>query len=97
MGKGASKKAPRKAQAKRSASSATPAELDRDRLHQLVDRLPETEVAAAERLLVSLQDQNGSNEVRLTERDKAALREGFDDLAAGRVVSHEAMRSEFGW
>jgi predicted transcriptional regulator len=70
---------------------------NRDRIRRLVDRLPDSELGAAERFLEFLNGQHRAGEEELTEQDRAALREGYDDLATGRAVSHEEMRREFGW
>ena len=67
----------------------------RDRVRRLVDRLPDSKLGAAERFLEFLNGQAG--EESLTDEDRVAIQEGHEDLAAGRTVSHEEMRREFGW
>jgi predicted transcriptional regulator len=44
-----------------------------------------------------LNGRKEAEEEQLTDADLAALQEGREDLAAGRVVSNEEMRREFGW
>lgn len=76
---------------------------DRDRLRALVEGLPEPEIHAALRfmeylrlseddpVLAALQNAPPDDEP-LTEEDVAALEEVYEDLAQGRVVSHEEAR-----
>jgi hypothetical protein len=76
---------------------------DRERLHDLVEDLPESEVHAALRfveylrqseddpVLKALRDAPPDDEP-LTEEDLAALEEAYEDLGQGRVVSHEEAR-----
>jgi predicted transcriptional regulator len=76
---------------------------DRERLHDLVEDLPESEVHAALRfieylrrsendpVLAALRDARPDDEP-LTEEDVAALEEAYEDLAQGRVVAHEEAR-----
>lgn len=76
---------------------------DRERLHELVEDLPESEVYAALRfveylrrsdddpVLKALRDALPDDEP-LTEEDLAALQEAYEDLRQGRVVSHEEAR-----
>ena len=72
----------------------------RERLHRLIDVLPDDELERMERVLVG--ETNGSNgttladapydDEPLTPEDVAALSEARADIAAGRVVSHEEAR-----
>lgn len=75
----------------------------KERLHALIDDLPESELAAAERYLTYLRLLAQEPVLRalltapvddepLTEDDRAALREARDEVAAGRVMSHEEAR-----
>lgn len=76
---------------------------DRERLHELVEHLPEPEVHAALRfveylrhseddpVLAALRDAPPDDEP-LTEEDVVALEEAYEDLAQGRVVSHAEAR-----
>lgn len=76
---------------------------DRERLRILVEDLPEREVHAAVRFLeylhtgaddpvaVALRNAPEDDEP-LTEEEMAALREAEEDVAEGRVVSHEQAR-----
>jgi hypothetical protein len=73
----------------------------KDDLHQLVDQLDED---AAREALAYLQTLNLPAFLRdaplddepQTETERAAVAEADTDLAAGRVVSHEEIRREFG-
>ena len=75
----------------------------RQRLHALVDQLPDPEVSAAQRYLEFLrerpQDSLGAflaqapwDDEPLTEEDRIALEEGLEEAARGEVVDHEAVR-----
>ncbi len=75
----------------------------RQGLHELVDLLPEEELAAADRYLRYLQLLGTDPVLRaiaeappddepVTEEDLAALAEARADLASGRTVSHEEAR-----
>lgn len=81
----------------------------RDELHRLVEHLPDRVVGAAKRILEAL-SQAPSDSVTealakaamkepesLSDEDREALREAYDDLMAGRVVSHEEIKREFNW
>lgn len=72
----------------------------KNRLHELVERLPEPEEHAALRFLEYLAERGADPVLRalaaapdedepLTDEDREALRQGREDAAAGRVVSHE--------
>ena len=76
---------------------------DRERLHDLVEDLPESEVHAALRFVEYLRHSEDDpvlaalrnappDDEPLTEEDVAALEEAYEDLAQGRVVSHEEAR-----
>lgn len=75
----------------------------RDSLHRLVDTLPESELARAERVLEALREvaelpyrpleDAPLDDEPETPEERAAVEEARRDVAAGRVVSHaEAMR-----
>ena len=78
----------------------------RKRLHQLVDDLPDDEIAAAERYLRSLcaNDDPVLHTVRtapaddepLTDEDRAAIAEGRRDIAAGRGIPHQRVLRKIG-
>ena len=62
----------------------------REDLHQLVDRLPDSEEAAARRFLEFLVERGGYDEEPLTQEEDLALAEGLHDLREGRVRSLES-------
>lgn len=78
------------------------------RLHELVDQIPEHQLAVAEHLLTELSAHGADPKVRqllaadtddepLSEAELHGLRESREDFAAGRVRTNEEMRREFGW
>lgn len=76
--------------------------LPKQRLHDLVDQLSEDQLEPAERYLSSL--CNGDDPVirairsapiddePVTDEDRQAIAEGYQDIAAGRVFSNEQIR-----
>jgi hypothetical protein len=76
----------------------------REALHQLIDRIPETEIVAAQRFLEYLASGAALrvalaapfDDEPVTEGDSEAIARARADLEAGRVVSHEEMLREFG-
>jgi hypothetical protein len=75
----------------------------RERLHDLVDTLPENELHAALRFLEFLEGEETPSRLwslenapiddePLTPQEEAALVEAEEDLATGRVVSHAEAR-----
>jgi predicted transcriptional regulator len=76
--------------------------LTRERLHHLIDLLPERELPVAERVLEALATEPdpflralaeaASREPEELTSEEEALEEGLADLAAGRVVPHEEAR-----
>jgi len=74
----------------------------RDELRQLVDQLPDRDLYAAKRFLAYLRNTRDPvmqklmeapyDDEPLTEEDEVALAEAYEDLGAGRVVSHEEAR-----
>jgi hypothetical protein len=78
---------------------------DRERLHVLVEDLPEDEVHAALRFLEYLHHAEDDPFLRalrnappddepLTDEDVAALDEAWEDVRQGRLVSHEEVRRQ---
>jgi hypothetical protein len=78
--------------------------MSRDTLHSLVDRIPEGELAAAERYLEFLALSPAYHAARtappddepVTEGDADAIRRALDELKAGKISSHEDVLREFG-
>jgi predicted transcriptional regulator len=78
----------------------------KERLHRLVDRVPEEEVHTAERFLEYLATSEDpvmralmnapEDDEPLTDADREALEEGRRALEAGEVVSHEELRKAIG-
>lgn len=78
----------------------------RDAVHHLVDSLPAGSLLAAQRLLTALKAEEDKLPAFLrdaplddepeTNEERAAVAEGYADFAAGRVVSGEELRREFG-
>lgn len=75
----------------------------KERLHQLIEGLPEDRLVTAERLLAELHAEGDDPLVRrlleapiddepVTAEDRATLAESEADLAAGRVVPHPEAR-----
>ncbi len=81
-------------------------ETERDDLKRMIDGLPDSELHAVRRYLQFLRydidplawllDNAPMDDEPLTEEDKVAIREANEDIAAGRVVSHEEMKRELG-
>lgn len=78
----------------------------KERLHELVDRIPEGEVRAAERYLEYLA-WHGDPLLRklleapyddepISEEEEAGVREAWDDYRAGRVHTLEEVKKELG-
>ena len=78
---------------------------DRERLHDLVEHLPEPEVHAALRFVEYLRQSEDDPVLRalrdappddepLTEEDIAALEEAWEDVRQGRLISHEEIRRQ---
>lgn len=78
----------------------------KQRLHKLVDELPEKEIQAAERYLRSLCGQEHPivramraapiDDEPLTDEDRAAIEEGRREIAAGRGIPNDRIRRKFG-
>ena len=78
----------------------------KDKLHHLVDQLPECELGAAQRFLEYLRD-TGDPVLRAfmeapeddepeTEEERQAIAEAMEDIEAGRGISHEEVKRELG-
>jgi hypothetical protein len=77
----------------------------REQLHQLVDRIPDSELVAAKRALERLTyrstlaeflDSAELDDEPNSPEEKAAIAEAWDDVAAGHLVSDEDLRHELG-
>jgi hypothetical protein len=78
----------------------------RERLHQLIDALPEESLPSVERFLAERRDDadpflralaNAPKEGELlTPEEEAAVREGLDAIDRGDVVTHAEVRREHG-
>lgn len=74
----------------------------KERLHQVVDRLSEEEAADALDYIVSRGrdplarrlDAAPIDDEPLTDEERESLREGREDIAAGRVISMEDLRRD---
>jgi CO dehydrogenase/acetyl-CoA synthase beta subunit len=77
----------------------------KDDLHRLVDELPKKELHSAKRYLEYLRNlgdpvlraliEAPEDDEEETEEERAAVAEAYKDLAAGKVFSLEAVKSEF--
>ncbi len=81
----------------RKSTAARKADPLREEVRRLVDDLPEEELDSARRYLEFLGEQGSQEEEELTEEERASIARGRADHAAGRVVSHEEVKREFGW
>jgi hypothetical protein len=78
--------------------------MTREALHELVDRIPESEIVAAQRALERLAKDAAfraamfapSDDEPVTAGDAEAIARARRDLQAGRVVSHDEILREFG-
>ena len=78
----------------------------KDDLHRLVDELPQDELLTAKRYLEYLRNMSDPllktlmeapmDDEPETAEEKAAVAEAYEDLAAGRVVTFEDIKREFG-
>ncbi len=77
----------------------------REELHQLIDTLPERGLEEARRYLEALREAQGDallarlllapeDDEPLTAEEEAALAEAYEDIAAGRVMTHEELKRE---
>lgn len=78
--------------------------MNRHVLHDLIERIPESEMLAAQRFLEYLVASPALRAARLahpddepvTNADAESIERAKADVASGRVSSHEAVLSEFG-
>ena len=78
--------------------------MTRDALHELIDRLPEAEIAAAQRFLAYLATSAAfratlsapPDDEPVTRGDMESIARALTEIQAGRSVSHEAILREFG-
>lgn len=76
----------------------------RDALHNLVDRIPEAELAAAKRFMEYLATSPAyraalsapPDDEPATEADARAIARARDDIQEGRLIPHEEVLREFG-
>lgn len=78
----------------------------REKLHRLVDTLPESEHPTAVRVLEALAriadpvrwalDHAPADDEPESEEERAAVAEAYEDVKAGRLVSHEEVKRELG-
>lgn len=78
----------------------------RDRLHALIDDLPEGQLPAVERFLTDRRAADDAflralatapeDDEPLTPEDEAAIAEGYRDLAAGNTVSNDEIWRRLG-
>lgn len=75
----------------------------KEELHRLVDELPESELKSAHRALEYLRERGSDPLLRAlleapedeegeTDEERASVREAYEDLSSGRVLSHEEVR-----
>jgi len=79
------------------------AQTTRQRVHALLDELPDDDVPFVLRVLRALRaeadpvrralDEAPDDDEPVTEEDRAALAEAWEDVQAGRTVPHEAVRA----
>jgi hypothetical protein len=78
--------------------------LSRNTLHELVDRLPDDGVPAAERVLAYLTAQPAfraawaapADDEPVTEADEAAIVRARQQIQAGKTIPHDDILREFG-
>jgi hypothetical protein len=78
--------------------------MTREALHELIDRLPEDEIAAAQRFLAYLATSAAfratlsapPDDEPVTRGDVESMARATRDIHAGKVVSHEEILREFG-
>jgi hypothetical protein len=77
--------------------------MTRETLHELIDRIPEGEIAAAQRFLEFLATSAAfratlsapPDDEPVTKGDAESIARAHRDVRAGRVVSHEEILREF--
>ena len=67
----------------------------RDELHTIVDELPEDELLELREFVNDMRADTEEEET-VTAESLAAIREGLEDLRAGRTVSREQVKRENG-
>lgn len=78
--------------------------MTREDLHELIDRIPEAEIVAAQRFLEYLARSAAfraalsapPDDEPVTGGDAESIARAHDDLRAGKVVPHEEVLREFG-
>jgi hypothetical protein len=78
--------------------------MTRETLHELIDRIPEGEIAAAQRFLEYLATSPAfratlsapPDDEPITSGDVESIARAHRDIQAGKVVSHEEILREFG-
>jgi hypothetical protein len=78
--------------------------MTREALHELIDRMPDSEIVAAQRVLERLVRDAAFraamsaplDDEQVTAGDAEAVARARRDLQAGRVVSHDEILREFG-
>ena len=78
--------------------------MTREALHELIDRIPENDIVAAQRVLEHLARSASfraamsasADDETVTAGDAEAIARAQRDLQAGRVVSHDDILREFG-
>lgn len=79
----------------------------KERLHQIIDELPEYDLPRAEKMLEDLRAQADDPFMRRlmeapiddepeTEEERLAVQEAYESIARGEVVTDEEFRREFG-
>ena len=76
----------------------------REKVHQLIDELPESEMEPVLELIASrgadpvlhLLENAPEEDEEISAEEEAAAAEGRADIAAGRTVSHEEMLRKYG-
>ena len=77
--------------------------MSREALHELIDRIPESEIVAAQRVLERLASDAAfraamsapPDDEPVTEGDAEAIARARRDLQAGMVISHDEILREF--
>jgi len=78
--------------------------MNRETLHDLIDRIPDGELSAAQRFLEYLASNPAyraalaapTDDEPVTSNDAKAIVKAREDVRAGRIVSHEDVLREFG-
>ena len=70
----------------------------RERLHELLDTVPEDRLADAEAAIEALvSDVIPDDDEPFTAEDLAAISETDTEFDRGETIPHDAVRREFGW